>query len=110
MISTGRGGACLGDRAHASSVWEGRAGISPNSSDASQPVEDNKRKVSNDDLEREQEQKRWKRKPASNTDWMLKCKTKVFELRERTARKAISDVFITERVHFQSLFETSFRC
>lgn len=43
--------------------------------------------------------KRWKRKPASNVDWLLKCRTKLCELKERTMRKAVSDVFIKNRVH-----------
>ncbi|PHJ22428.1 hypothetical protein CSUI_003732 [Cystoisospora suis] len=41
--------------------------------------------------------KRWKRKPASNVDWLLKCRTKLCELKERTVRKAVSDVFIKNR-------------
>nr|CCA30126.1 hypothetical protein, conserved [Neospora caninum Liverpool]CEL71372.1 TPA: hypothetical protein, conserved [Neospora caninum Liverpool] len=42
--------------------------------------------------------RRWKRKPAANVDWLLKCRTKLCELKERTVHKAISDVFIKERV------------
>lgn len=46
----------------------------------------------------EGQQRRWKKKPPSNVDWMLKCRTKLLELKERTAKKAVSDVFMTERV------------
>ncbi|KAL8271336.1 hypothetical protein Esti_004775 [Eimeria stiedai] len=45
----------------------------------------------------EESQRRWKKKQASNVDWMLKCRTKLLELKERTAKKAVSDVFMTER-------------
>lgn len=45
----------------------------------------------------EGQQRRWKKKPPSNVDWMLKCRTKLLELKERTAKKAVSDVFMTER-------------
>ncbi|OEH78785.1 hypothetical protein cyc_00192 [Cyclospora cayetanensis] len=41
--------------------------------------------------------RRWKKKQPSNVDWMLKCRTKLLELKERTAKKAVSDVFMTER-------------
>lgn len=50
------------------------------------------------DLSPEETQRRWKKKQPSNVDWMLKCKTKLLELKERTAKKAVSDVFMTERV------------
>lgn len=46
----------------------------------------------------DESQRRWKKKPPSNVDWMLKCRTKLLELKERTAKKAVSDVFMTERV------------
>ncbi|CDJ42994.1 hypothetical protein, conserved [Eimeria tenella] len=49
------------------------------------------------DLSPEETQRRWKKKQPSNVDWMLKCKTKLLELKERTAKKAVSDVFMTER-------------
>ncbi|CDJ31159.1 uncharacterized protein EMH_0034690 [Eimeria mitis] len=55
------------------------------------------RKHERDDSPDDGTQRRWKKKPPSNVDWMLKCKTKLFELKERTAKKAISDVFLTER-------------
>ncbi|RQX67906.1 hypothetical protein TGCAST_305610A, partial [Toxoplasma gondii CAST] len=41
--------------------------------------------------------RRWKRKPVAHVDWLLKCRTKLCELKERTVHKAISDVFIKER-------------
>ncbi|KAL8429165.1 hypothetical protein Efla_006301 [Eimeria flavescens] len=49
------------------------------------------------DFSPEESQRRWKKKPPSNVDWMLKCRTKLLELKERTAKKAVSDVFMTER-------------
>ncbi|KAL8438088.1 hypothetical protein ACSSS7_000453 [Eimeria intestinalis] len=50
------------------------------------------------DYSPEESQRRWKKKQPSNVDWMLKCRTKLLELKERTAKKAVSDVFMTERV------------
>ncbi|CDI76697.1 hypothetical protein, conserved [Eimeria acervulina] len=58
------------------------------------------RKHERDESPDEGTQRRWKKKQPSNVDWMLKCKTKLFELKERTAKKAVSDVFLTERLAF----------
>lgn len=60
------------------------------------------RKHERDESPDEGTQRRWKKKQPSNVDWMLKCKTKLFELKERTAKKAVSDVFLTERVRISS--------
>ncbi|KAL8448951.1 hypothetical protein Emag_003803 [Eimeria magna] len=49
------------------------------------------------DYSPDESQRRWKKKQPSNVDWMLKCRTKLLELKERTAKKAVSDVFMTER-------------
>lgn len=73
-------------------------GLSPPNKEGGDEGGRMQRKHDRDESPDDGSQRRWKRKQPSNVDWMLKCKTKLFELKERTAKKAISDVFLTERV------------
>ncbi|CDI84588.1 hypothetical protein, conserved [Eimeria praecox] len=83
---------------------DGDSGLSPPSKDGSEEGGRMHRKHERDDSPDDTTQRRWKKKQPSNVDWMLKCKTKLFELKERTAKKAISDVFLTERVRARNAY------